>query len=204
MEPKKKPCKGNRAETKGLGCNKPTFHRVYGLGKMCGCYSDWLLNTEAGKLKMQKAIIKAKEPRLELEKASKEHLEKKGISGALLITKTVVHAYVRERDKHKPCISCGCQWNNEFQAGHYYSAGSFETLKFDLRNINGQCKQCNLYLEGNFENYTLRLPERIGQEAFNNIVAKASIDKQFSKVWNLENLKEIRNKIKTLKQNLKT
>lgn len=199
---KQKKCCGTGI-AKGHGCGKliNVEYRIYGLGKLC-CYPDWLMNTDAGKLKMQKAILKVQKPRKELEQAHKEKTEKKGITGALLITKTLVHAYVRERDKGKPCISCGCQWNSDFQAGHFYAAGSFETLRFDFDNIQGQCQQCNLYNNGNFENYSLRLPERIGLEKYNELVKKASIDKQFSKVWNLDNLKEIRDKIKQLKKEL--
>ena len=199
IKPKEKPCKGTTATTKNLGCGKLTFYRVQGLGKLCGCYSKWLLETEAGQIKFAKALLKASKPRLDLEQAERHHKEKKGIAGALLITKTVVHAYVRQRDKGKHCISCGCNWNIDFQAGHFYAAGSFETLRFDLDNIHGQCQKCNLYLNGNFDNYALRLPDRIGIERYNNLVAKAQIDKQFSKVWNLENLKEIVDNIKKLK-----
>lgn len=197
---KEKACKGQGLAI-GYGCGKKTnvSNRIYGLGKMCGCYSDWLLNSDNGKIKMQKSLLKVQKPRLELEQAHKEHVEKKGISGALLVTKTIVHACVRERDKGKPCISCGCNWNSDFQAGHYYPAGSFETLKFNLDNIHGQCQKCNLFDSGNFENYTLNLPQRIGLESFESLNHKASIDKQFSKVWNLENLKEIRDNIKKLK-----
>jgi protein-arginine kinase activator protein McsA len=200
---KQKKCCGTGI-AKGYGCGKLTNveYRIYGLGKMCGCYSDWLINSENGKIKMQKAIIKAQKPRLELEQAHKEKNEKKGITGALLITKTVVHAYVRERDHGKKCISCNTPWNKEFQAGHFYASGSFETLRFNLDNIHGQCQQCNLYNHGNFENYSLNLPNRIGQERFKKLTELASIDKQFSKVWNLENLKEIRDNIKKLRKNL--
>lgn len=200
---KEKKCKGQGVAI-GYGCGKMTKveHRIYGLGKMCGCYSDWLLNSEPGKIKMQKALQKAQKPRLEFEKVQQENKEKKGISGALLVTKTLVHAYVRERDKNKPCISCGCQWNSDFQAGHHYAAGSFETLRFNLDNIHGQCQQCNLYKEGNFDNYALNLPFRIGIKKYNDLQSLASIDKQFSKVWNLENLKEIREKVKILKKSL--
>lgn len=194
---KQKSCKG-QGKAFGYGCGKLTNveNRIYGLGKMCGCYSDWLLNSDIGKSILQKSISNVQKPRIELEKAYKENKEKKGIAGALLVTKTLVHAYVRKRDQNKPCISCGCQWNDKFQAGHYYPGGSFETLKFNLDNINGQCEQCNLFKEGNFENYTLNLPKRIGKIRFDNLVKLAEIDKQFSKVWNLENLKEIRDKIK--------
>ena len=194
---KQKSCKG-QGKAFGYGCGKLTNveNRIYGLGKMCGCYSDWLLNSDIGKSILQKSISNVQKPRIELEKAYKENKEKKGIAGALLVTKTLVHAYVRKRDQNKPCISCGCQWNDKFQAGHYYPGGSFETLKFNLDNINGQCEQCNLFKSGNFENYTLNLPERIGSDRFDNLVRLAQIDKQFSKVWNLQNLKEIRDNIK--------
>jgi hypothetical protein len=196
---KEKKCKG-QGKAFGYGCGKLTNveNRIYGLGKMCGCYSDWLLNSDIGKSILQKSISNVQKPRIELEKAYKEHKEKKGIAGALLVTKTLVHAYVRKRDQGKPCISCGCQWNDKFQAGHYYPGGSFETLKFNLDNINGQCEQCNLFKSGNFENYTLNLPKRIGSDRFDNLVKLAEIDKQFNKVWNLENLKEIRENIKKL------
>lgn len=197
---KEKQCKSQGKAISFNGCGKVVnvAYRKYGLCP--SCYAEFLTETEQGKIIMQKAILKVQKPRLEFEKASKEHLEKKGIAGALLITKTLVHAYVRERDKYKPCISCGCQWNDKFQAGHFYSAGSFETLKFNLDNIHGQCEQCNLFKNGNFDNYALRLPERIGVNKYNELVKLANIDKQFSKVWNLENLKEIREKIKQLKK----
>ena len=201
---KEKKCKG-QGKAFGFGCGKMTKveNRIFGLGKMCGCYSDWLLNSDAGKLKMQQSISKVQKPRLEFEKAEKELKEKKGISGALLVTKTLLHAYVRERDKNKNCVSCGTQWNDTFQAGHFYAAGSFETLRFNLDNINGQCQQCNLYLAGNYENYALNLPFRIGIKKYNDLQSLASIDKQFSKVWNLENLKEIRENVKKLRKDLR-
>jgi hypothetical protein len=196
---KQKSCKG-QGKAFGYGCGKLTNveNRIYGLGKMCGCYSDWLLNSDIGKSILQKSISKVQKPRIELEKAYKENKEKKGIAGALLVTKTLVHAYVRKRDENKPCISCGCQWNSDFQAGHYYPAGSFETLRFNLDNIHSQCVKDNLYNNGAFENYTLNLPKRIGSDRFDNLVKLAEVDKQFSKVWDLEKLKEIRDNIKKL------
>jgi hypothetical protein len=195
---KEKKCKGINKAISFQGCGKlvNVAFRKYGL--CSSCYAEFLTETEVGKVILFKTINKVQKPRIELEKADKDNKEKKGINGALLVTKTLVHAYVRKRDKDKNCISCGCQWNDKFQAGHYYPGGSFETLKFHLDNINGQCEQCNLFKEGNFENYTLNLPERIGKERFDNLVRLAQIDKQFSKVWNLENLKEIRENIKKL------
>lgn len=196
---KEKICKGQGVAA-GSGCGKMVnvSNRIYGLGKMC-CYANWLMTSENGKIKMQKALFKVQKPRIDLEKATKEHLEKKGIAGALLVTKTLVHAYVRKRDKDKPCISCGCNWNSDFQAGHHYSASSFTTLRFNLDNINGQCQKCNLFTEGNFDNYALNLPNRIGNERYNELVRLAGVDKQFQKVWDIENLKKIREFIRGLK-----
>jgi hypothetical protein len=195
---KEKKCKGINKAISFQGCGKlvNVAFRKYGL--CSSCYAEFLTETEVGKVILFKTINKVQKPRIELEKAHKEHKEKKGIAGALLITKTVVHAYVRKRDKGKNCISCGCNWNPEFEAGHHYSANSFTTLKFNLDNIAGQCFFCNNKLEGNFSNYALNLPKRIGVERYNELVRLASIDKQFSKVWNLENLKEIRENIKKL------
>lgn len=200
MQLKAKKCKGTGLAN-GFGCDKITPFRRFGL--CTSCYPDWLLNSENGRIKMEKALNKVQSPRKELEKAVKEKKERSALSAAHNTTKTIVHEYIRERDKGKPCISCGCNWKPNFQAGHYYSAGSFETLKYDVNNIHGQCEQCNLFNSGNFENYTLLLPYRIGKEAFEKLTHLASIDKQFSKVWDVEKLKSIREQIKEWKKKLK-
>lgn len=193
---KEKKCKGQGLAI-GYGCGKmvKVEHRVYGLGKMC-CYPDWLMNSENGKIKLSKAINKIQKPRLEFEKLEKEKKEKSKLNLALKNIKTMVHAFVRTRDKYKSCISCNTPWNENFQAGHFYAAGSFETLRFDLRNIHGQCVQCNIHKEGNFENYSLNLPKRIAIEEYNDLVRLAGIDKQFSKFWDLEKLESIKKIIK--------
>lgn len=150
---------------------------------------------EYNKTKKQKQALKLKE----FEQNDKE--EKK-LKASLINTRIQVHEYIRLRDKGKPCISCNTQWKSDFEAGHHYSANSFLTLKFDIDNIHGQCVFCNQYKDSNFANYALNLPNRIGIEKYNELVRKASIDKQFTKVWNLENLKEIREQIKILKKRL--
>lgn len=196
-----KPCAGN-GNAKGFGCGKLTHvaNRTYGLGKMCGCYSDWLLNSETGKIKLAKAIGHVQKPRLEFEKAQNEKKQRSKLQQTHSHTKTVVHAFVRDRDKGKPCISCGAVWKPDFQCGHFYPAGSFETLRYHLDNLNGQCQGCNLYNSGNFENYSLRLPNRIGIENYQKLVKLAEIDKQASKVWDIDSLLEIQKQIKELRK----
>jgi len=195
---KEKACKGT-GQAHGYGCGKmvEAVTRKYGL--CWGCYPEWLYNSDAGKVKMDKAIQRVQKPRLELEKAAIEQKGRTNLKNALNLTKQVVHEYVRKRDAGKPCVSCNEPWRPDFQAGHYHKAELFETLKFNLDNIHGQCPGCNIFKEGNLEQYNINLPLRIGAERFSNLQALAQIDKHQSKVWNIENLKQIRESVKKLK-----
>lgn len=197
---KEKKCKGTGI-AKGYGCGKMTAYRVYGLGKMC-CYANWLLNSENGKIKVAKLSLKVSKPRLDLEQKEREKKQGSRIKALLNTTKTIVHSYIRERDKYKPCISCGCAWNDTFEAGHFYKAFTYPSIKFHLDNIFGQCVFCNRRLDGNFDNYSLRLPDRIGTERYENIIELAKKDKQFLKVWEIEELEEIIKNVKKLKNEL--
>ena len=74
----------------------------------------------------------------------------------------VFHAFIRERDKERGCISCGSFV--EVQAGHYHSAGQNNHLRFNPDNVNGQCKRCNYFLRGAQAKYRMNLIEKIGRE----------------------------------------
>ena len=130
-----------------------------------------------------KVLVKKKKDRIRL-------------STLLGYTKTRVHKYIRLRDKHKPCISCGCEWSDDFDAGHFYPAGKYTSIKFDLHNINGQCIQCNRYKEGNFDEYSLNLPNRIGIANYNKLVKRAKNSIKTIKKYDREELKQIQNEIK--------
>jgi hypothetical protein len=195
-------CIGTHKETYGLGCRTEQPQRKLGLGIECGCYRDFLLNTEAGKTRIQRATLKASKPRRDLEKATQNHKSNKSLSTLIESVKKVCHQYIRERDKGKPCISCGSPWHDKFEAGHLFKAQLFSTIKFDERNINGQCPQCNNYREGNESAYHLRLPERIGKGSYALLVKLAEKDKRTDFKWNRQALIEIRkyyrNKLKEL------
>jgi hypothetical protein len=126
----------------------------------------------------------------------KKKKERIALGTILGYTKTRVHQYIRLRDKGKPCISCGTEWKDDFQAGHFFSAGKYTSIKFDVHNINGQCVQCNLYKEGNFDAYSLNLPNRIGIANYNKLVKRAKNSVKTIKKYNREELKEIQNEIK--------
>ena len=203
IEPKLKPCKGT-GNAKGYGCGKPTFHRVYGLGKMCGCYSDWLLNSEAGKIKLEKSILKATKPRRELEKAEKERKQRNTLSQEIQKTQTIVNRYIRERDKHKPCIASNIPWIPTFEAGHCYSKKQYSAIRFDYDNLHGQSINSNRFKDGEHDAYLINLPNRIGKERTEALKAKAAECKKYTKHWTFEELKAIqedaKQKLKDLKQ----
>lgn len=197
---KEKPCKGT-GKAKGYGCGKMVLARTYGLGMSC-CYGNWLYTSEEGQKKLNAVTNKVTEPRRSLEKAIETDKKTKGIATALKTTKTVVHKMVRLRDKGKPCISCGCQWNDGFEAGHCYPT-KFRSIRFWFYNINGQCFKCNNFEDGNQDNYLLNLPERIGQERFDELQRLAKEDRKFNKHWTKDELSEIRKEAKKKIKNLK-
>lgn len=78
-----------------------------------------------------------------------------------------VNKYIRLRDRNKCCISCGVplvseQLGGGFDAGHYRSRGNSPHLRFYTLNIHGQCKRCNRYLGGNYQQFRLGLIDRLG------------------------------------------
>lgn len=84
----------------------------------------------------------------------------------------VFNKYIRLRDAGKPCISCDRPLTGKFDAGHYLSVGSYPNLRFDEDNVHGQDVYCNQHLHGNHIEYGLRLPLRIGQDAYNRLMNK--------------------------------
>jgi len=74
---------------------------------------------------------------------------------------TIFNAWIRNRDKFKQCISCPGPVE---QAGHFYSAGNFNHMRFNEDNCHGQCVKCNYYLSGNLLEYRKRLILKIGIE----------------------------------------
>jgi hypothetical protein len=77
-----------------------------------------------------------------------------------LKAQTAFNKHIRERDNLLGCISCGSF--NEIQAGHFYSAGNHNNLRFHPHNVNSQCKKCNYFLSGNLLKYRENLIVKIG------------------------------------------
>ena len=74
--------------------------------------------------------------------------------------------FVRIRDAHQPCISCGNPLEHQslgggYDAGHYRSRGAASHLRFNLLNCHAQCKKCNRYLSGAAAEYRIGLSRKI-------------------------------------------
>ena len=85
----------------------------------------------------------------------------------------IFNAWIRNRDKGNRCISCGSGIPEH--AGHFYSAGHHNGLRFDSDNCHLQCVRCNYFLSGNLLNYRRGLIQKIGLERLTNLDMKAKM-----------------------------
>jgi len=198
-----KKCKG-QGKAKGYGCDSLTDVRKRKYGLCMSCYAEWLYTSKEGKEMISKATLKAVKPRLELEKAVKTKKENDSLEYLKTNVKNICHTYIKERDKGKPCVSCGQSWNKDHQAGHWKKAELYSSLKYNEFNIHNQCKGCNLYNDGNVQKYSDRIHLRITRKQKADL-EKLAENKSFHK-WDRQELKEIRGyykeKLKQLKNRI--
>ncbi|HEI8521668.1 TPA: recombination protein NinG [Proteus mirabilis] len=151
----------------------------------------------------EKALAKLKKENQKKEREAKDKLKarKLAVKPLSYFTKqaqTAFNAFIRERDKDEPCISCGRFHEGQYHAGHYRTTGANPELRFDEDNCHKQCAPCNNHLSGNIENYTPRLIEKIGQERFERLMGSHELPK-----WKREDYERIRDhyrvKLKELK-----
>ena len=110
----------------------------------------------------------------------------------------VFNAYIRARDKDKPCVSCGHKDGaRQIHAGHYRPAGNVAILRFDERNVHAQCSICNNHLSGNLVNYRKELINRIGLDQVEELEA-TNDPKQYTVEDYAEIIKTYKLKIKEL------
>lgn len=109
---------------------------------------------------------------------------------------TAFNAWIRHRDRNKPCVSCGRWHDGQWHAGHYRPAGNHSALRFDDANCHRQCNPCNTHKSGDLVNYRLTLLERIGEDEL------ARLEKDHPpKQWTIDELRaitaEYRQRLKT-------
>lgn len=106
------------------------------------------------------------------------------------------NAYIRERDKARPCICCGQPLTAEavgggYDCGHYRSTGSAPHLRFDERNAHGQRKVCNRWGAGRAVDYRIGLIARIGLSELEAIESDNAPRK-----YSIDDLKRIKSEYK--------
>lgn len=97
---------------------------------------------------------------------------------------TVFNRFIRLRDHHDPCISCGITvWEIEagtaygktggqWDAGHYLSRGARPEHRFNEDNCHKQCKRCN----GGAGNWS-RSDALVAQRYRENLIKKIGVDR---------------------------
>ena len=98
----------------------------------------------------------------------------------------VFNKYIRKRDEHEPCISCGRHMDN-YDAGHYVPVKGGSYLRFNEWNVNKECKSCNGFDQFHLIGYRKRLIDKIGQDA----VTWLEDNRRTLKKWTREELKLI-------------
>ena len=114
------------------------------------------------------------------------------------IAQKTCNTYIRMRDKDEPCVSCGVKVKDGMaHASHFKAVGSYSYLRFDESNIHKSCSKCNVFLNGNLNEYRIRIVERIGQEELDRLDKPNELKK-----WDIDEIKKIiynyRKKIKEL------
>jgi hypothetical protein len=136
-------------------------------------------------------------------KARKEKLKSR--SDHLREAQQAFNAYIRERDRHQPCISCDSTTNDaglitgsRWDAGHYRSTGSCPELRFEPLNVHKQCVRCNRDLSGNAVEYRIRLVQRIGADQVGWLEGPHEAQR-----YTIEELKALKAKYRALVRDLK-
>lgn len=79
------------------------------------------------------------------------------------------------------CYTCGkiSYYKDGMQCGHFISRGN-NTLRFSEDNCRVQCVGCNIFKNGNYIEFTLRLINEKGQRFVEGLRKKGKKTKQFT------------------------
>jgi len=146
------------------------------------CVKVWVTTEQEKQWKKKKAKLK-------VELMTKKDYEK--------ILQQLVNKYVRMRDKGQPCISCQKPIKGKMDAGHLYAVGNYPSVRFNLKNINGQCINCNQYNGGAINDYRLNFVLKYSREDLEELDILAHQQRQYS----VTEIKEMIHEFKELTKN---
>ena len=107
----------------------------------------------------------------------------------------IFNRWIRERDKGKPCISCGGYFE-EMDAGHFYPVSGYSGLRFDPDNVHAECRKCNRFDESHLIGYAENLRERIGETDYLALKQRAEDYKKNGYKFGRAELRELIDKYK--------
>jgi hypothetical protein len=125
---------------------------------------------------------------------AKRDFNKNDKSHLLKTAQQIFNKYIRKRDEHLPCISCG-ENGRQRHAGHYRPVGRNSQHRFNEDNCHAQCSICNNHLSGNLVNYREALIHKIGEKRVITLESQNT-----PKQWTIEELNQI---VETYKQKYK-
>lgn len=141
-----------------------------------------------------KVFIEAEKAKKWAKTKSKMKAELMTLQDYIKLAQIVFNKWIRERDKNKPCISCGKEIKGVKHASHYLSAGGHSSVRFNENNVWVSCYKCNVMLSGNLLNYRKSLIKQIGLEEVESLENISYENKK----WTIDELKEIIAKYKKL------
>ncbi len=178
----------------------PVRSEQYVCSYECACLHGKAVNDAT------KAEAQRKEKKLRIQKENTErqrHAERlQAVKPLSYFTKQAQQAFnefIRYRDRHLPCISCGRHHEGQYHAGHFRTTGANPELRFNEDNCHRQCAPCNNHLSGNLIAYRPALITKIGQSRFDALMGPHELPK-----WKRDDYIRIRDdyraKLKELKQ----
>lgn len=130
--------------------------------------------------KKKKAWSKEKKERKDALKTNSDYVKE---------LQVVFNKFIRLRDKDKGCISCNKPLTSKFDAGHFFSTGSYPELRFHEMNVHGQCVHCNQHKRGNLIEYADGLEQRYSYGVLATLKALKNTPKKYT-ILELKELKE--------------
>lgn len=111
--------------------------------------------------------------------------------------------YIRRRNADEngmaPCVTCGVvkHWK-ELQSGHYVSKSKGLAVYFDPRNNNPQCVSCNVFRDGNLDQYALYMIKKYGEGILKELDDLRRTTIKISKAEYLDLISEYEMKLKEM------
>lgn len=180
------------------------FHPVRDTQTVCGYECASAVGKEqTAKSRAEAQRVEKKRQREEKKESrdrqAKKRLEVKPLSYFAKQAQQAFNEFIRYRDRHQPCISCGRYHDGQYHAGHFRTTGANPELRFNEDNCHRQCAPCNNHLSGNLVAYQPALIAKIGQARFDALMGPHELPK-----WKRDDYIRIRDeyraKLKELKQ----